>query len=171
MAHSFSRSNRMRKHWPSIPASQTAFTADSTALLSSFVAAAGEPFTVLRMMGEFIVSPTPGGAFSAGDTACLGFGIGVTSADAITAGSGSMPDPVAEPDYPWLYWSEVPTLVFDGTVAEGLSLATRVVRFDVRSKRKVAPRQGLAFVGEYVDAVGAPPLTVITGGVRFLIAE
>ena len=171
MAHSFSRSNRMRKHWYSILSSQTAFTATSTALLSSFVAAAGEPFTVLRMMGSFIVSPTPGGSFAAGDSACLAFGIGVVSADAITAGSASMSDLGGEPDYPWLYWSDVPLLSFDASIAEGLSLLNRVITFDVRSKRKVAPRQGLAFVGEYADATGAPPLTVVTGGIRFLIAE
>jgi len=171
MAHQFQRSQRMRKHWHSIPASQTAFTATSTVLLSSFVAAAGEPFTVLRMMGSFLISATPGGTFGIGDTACLGFGIGVVSADAIAAGSGSMPDPVGEPEYPWLYWTEAPILMFDGTLAEGLSMSNRVINFDVRSKRKVAPRQGLAFVGEYVDAVGTPPMTVISGGIRFLIAE
>ena len=170
MADRFSWGARMPKHWHGIAGSLADLTAAGTSI-GGLLAADGTPFTVIRMIGEFLISPTNGGAFTAGDAVLITLGLGVVSTDAVAAGAGSMPDPGAEPEFLWLYWTEVPVFIFDGTVAESESMATRRVTFDVRSRRKLKPRESLVCVLEYTDLSGAPPITVIVAGTRVLVAE
>ncbi len=43
-------------------------------------------------------------------------------------------------------------------------------RFDVRSMRKIKPRETLAFIVQYLNVTGNPPLTFSFGGARVLQA-
>jgi len=160
------RGPRMAKHWHFIPGSSIGFTASSIFISGSL--ALDGPWTVLRMLGEYIITPTS--APAAGDNVTLAFGIGVVSSDAVGAGSASMPDPIAEPDYPWLYWSEH-DFSFATTSAdpagEGGSLRQP---FDIKSMRKLKPRESLVFVVEYANVVGNPPLTASISATRVLVA-
>ena len=162
------RGMRQRKHWHSLAPTGAAFTANATAILGSFTAAGGEPFTVLRLLGQILVVPLPGGTFVEADVARLTFGIGVVSADALAVGASAMPDPDGEPDYPWLWWHTT-VVVFAGAAPAGDEIAVNE-RIDIESKamRKVGPRQSLVMVAEYVDIGGTPPMDAHQG-CRFLI--
>ena len=159
---------RMQKDWAGMPSFENDFTADATLGVGGL--SPGQSATVIRMLGEYFISSTDGGAFSAGDSAHIGVGIAVVSTDAFSAGGASLPDPLGSADYPWLYWADHPLFVFDGTVAEGLSLATRRVTFDIRSKRKMKAVETLVLIVQYSDLTGALPLTFSGGQTRVLLA-
>jgi len=157
---------RMAKKWASMPGIAQPFTASGTTAMTSlqFV----DPFTVLRMIGSFMVRPTDN--VVALDGATVVIGIAVLSTDAFAA--NQTPDPGAEPEYPWLYWQES-TVHYGTTASPDAALAgAGVIRrnFDIRSMRKVKPRESLAVIGQYVDIVGAPPLTVDWDQTRVLLA-
>ena len=122
------------------------------------------------MIGEYVIAPT--GVISAADRVRIGVGIGIVSSDAFAAGAGSMPDPLGEPDYPWLYWMDHP--FYYSTTGAPLQLSTDVegvrAKFDIRSMRKFKPRESLAFLVQYADSSGTPPMQLLQGNVRCLIA-
>ncbi len=94
--------------------------------------------------------------------------LGIFSTDAFAA--GAVPEPIEEAEYPWLY-HKVHQVVFfsnSSTTAPGGSWLRQ--SFDVRSMRKVGPRETLAWVVQYIDVVGAPPVTAISSLVRVLLA-
>ncbi len=162
MAHG----TRQRKEWTSIPGIQLPMTSGAT-LLGGSVAFASAA-TVLRMLGEYIITPTS--AATAGDAAVVGVAIGVVSSDAFAAGAGSMPDPTDEPEYPWLYWANH-SFFFPSTLTLlGQTDAGSIRRsFDIRSMRKLKPRESLAFVAQYTDRAGAPPLQLDVAVTRVLV--
>ena len=104
MARSFRSGSRQVKSWTAIPSSSLDLTAGGTTL-GTFVsfAAPDQPATILRMVGGFVITGTEV-APVAGDEAHIMIGVGIFSTDAVTAGSGSVPDPESEPSYPWLFW-------------------------------------------------------------------
>ena len=93
---------RMAKHWHVIAGVSLSFTVDVTGLGGGL--ALDGPWTAIRMLGEYTIGPDA--APAAGDQCTIGVGIGVVSSDAFAVGSTAMPDPVGEPEYPWLYWAE-----------------------------------------------------------------
>ena len=163
----FVRGPRMPKHWHSIPSISLAFTSSST--LQGGSLALDGPWTVIRMLGSYLIAPTAGGTFVAGDAADIVVGIGVVSSDAFAAGAGSMPDPAGEPEYPWLYWKDTQFSLL-GAPAGDEALSTARVEFDIRSMRKIKPRESLAVVAQYADRSGNPPYTVRFGRTRVLVA-
>ena len=162
------RGQRQRKHWHAIPGGPLLLTANGTGLGGVF--SLDDPATVLRMLGEYIISFTPNPVGL--DAVIIGVGIGVVSSDAATAGAASVPDPDGEPDYPWLYYASHP-LFSTGTDPTGSGAAGASVRrvFDVRSMRKMKPRESLAMIFEYVDVTGTPPITITIGETRVLFGE
>jgi len=103
-----------------------------------------------------------------GDLAKYTVGLGKVSTDAATLGSTAMPDPAGEPDYPWLYWAEHPYAATDTAFGSNLGTKVHRVAFDIRSMRKFTTRETLAFVVQYSDISGAPPLTFIGAQTRVL---
>ena len=160
---------RMQKHWHFIPRSNIALTGSSTAIGGSL--ALDGPWTVIRMLGHFTSFFTAGGTVVAGDKAFIGIGIGVVSSDAVSAGAGSVPDPSGEPDYPWLYWTEftLDAIVVSPEQTGGVGSVTK--DFDIRSMRKLKPRESLIVVAEYVDLSGAPLVDVSFSATRVLVAD
>ncbi len=126
------------------------------------------PGTVLRMIGEYLITPTVD--LTAGDHAVISVGIGVVSSDAATLGASAVPDPTAEAEFPWLYYASHP--IFAEATAGDQDLGAVTVRrsFDVKSMRKLKPRETLIFVADYENINGNPPLTISVGTVRVLIA-
>jgi len=159
---------RKNKQWSSIPGVQLNLTSAGTSGAASLPFTS--PFTVMRMLGGFMVGPTNGGAFSAGDAMTLAFAIGVVSTDAVAAGAGSLPDPAGEPDFPWLYWKEATIFLQTATPAPGLGAHVERVSFDIRSMRKLKPRESLASIVQYVDISGVPPVNVQINQTRVLLA-
>ena len=97
----FVRGRRMKKRWSFLPAVSVLLASDQTALASGGFTPT-EAVTIIRMLGSYVI--TPAGTVVADTGTSIGIGIGVVSADAFSAGAGSMPDPLGEPDYPWLFW-------------------------------------------------------------------
>ncbi len=157
---------RRAKIWSAIPGISLALTASGTSLGGSISFATAD--TVLRMMGQYIITPTS--APAALDNARVVVAIGVVSSDAFAAGSASVPDPAGEPEYPWLYWADHPLFFSTSTTDPNSGASTLRHSFDVRSMRKLKPRESLAMIVEYADIVGAPPLQFSTGQTRVLIA-
>ena len=160
------RGPRMLKEWNQLLAQALVFSADSTLLGPSL--AFGNPATVLRMIGEYVICPRV--AVAAADSAVVSVGIGVISTDAFDAGAGSVPDPGEEPEYPWLYWARHPLFFAQTTTDPSVAAGSVRHTFDVRSMRKMKPRESLVFIGQYGNIAGDPPLTLTLGGVRVLIA-
>jgi len=161
------RGPRMSKHWAAIGSAELHLVANSTGLLGvSNVEHPGE--TVLRMIGEYIVVPTA--APTAADAAILAFGIGVVSSDAAELGATALPDPNDEAEYPWLYWASHAFHFQDTSVDPSQAGGSIRKAFDVKSMRKVKPRESLVFVVQYTNIAGSPPMTIVSGVVRVLTA-
>ena len=164
------RGMRQRKHWHSLTPSGAAFTANATAILGSFTAGQGDPFTVLRFIGQALVVPLPGGTFAAADVARITMAVGIVSADALAVGASAMPDPDSEPDYPWLWWYST-IVVFAGASPAGDEITVHErVHIESKAMRKVGPRQSVVMVAQYVDIGGTPPMDVHQN-TRFLVGE
>ncbi len=157
---------RKTKQWDGIGATSLSFTGNNT--LNGFSLAFTEAATVLRMLGEYIV--TPGAAPAIDDFAVITVALGIISTDAANLGATAMPDPSTEPEYPWLYWASH-QVHYESTAVETGSAATSVRRsFDVRSMRKVKPRESLQWVVQYSDNNGTPPIVVGLATLRVLLA-
>jgi len=167
MANGHRGGRRMQKHWHSIPGNSVAAAANGTFLMGTL--ALTGPFTVVRMLGDYAIGITS--APAALDEVAIAFGIGVVSSDAATVGPSALPDPFGEPDYPWLFWAE--HWLFWTSTGTGPASAVSNVRrsFDIRSMRKLKPRESLIFVVQYADVVGTPPVQVQVASTRVLVAD
>ncbi len=166
MARSFrGRTPRVPKEWSSIASASLSLTANGTFLGASTTF--GFPSTVLRVISGITIGPTS--APAALDEAHVTVGLGVFSADAFAA--GATPDPETEPQYPWLFWKHY-SLFFPTTSADP-SVLTGSVRemFDIRSMRKLKPREDVGWVVQYSDIAGTPPLHVNIEQSRMLITH
>ncbi len=154
----------MSKRWGGTQDTTKLFTTDNEISILSNAGAFTEPGTFLRAVGEFLVVPTGAGTFAALDFATITFGLAIIASDAVEAGSGSMPDPGGEQDYPWLWWYHT-ALAFEGSAdapGQELGLTSRK-SFDIRTMRKFKNRETLVMIGQYQDVSGLPPLTVHCG--------
>ena len=158
---------RKTKSWFGIVGSPHSFTTDDTDFGNGF--SVGSTFTIMRMFGEYTISATS--APTALDNCRIGVGIGIVSADAFALGETAAPDPSVEFGYPWLYWRDHP-MFFAFTDPDSASASASVrVSYDVKGMRKIRQDQTLAHVIQYQDVVGAPPVTVVMGGTRILLAD
>ena len=161
------RSARRRKQWTAVPAFNNGFTSNATAVGGGLGFTDAD--TVLRIIGEI------GGFSSAApvalDSCILTWAIGVFSTDAFAVGSTAMPDLASEPEYPWLYWYQA-QFRFSTTALEAAegSAAFRL-GIDVRSMRKMKPRETLGFIYQYQDTGGSPPVTAYNTQCRVLLAK
>ncbi len=158
---------RMDKEWNALPGQKMDI---STGTVLGPALEPNTSATVLRMIGEYVLAAQAGGTFVAGDAVNIGVGIGVISSDAFAAGAGSVPDPSGEPEYPWLYWKKVPVFFRSAGVEDLASNAvTSRHAFDIKSMRKMKPRESLVFIIDYGNLSGDPPMTLTFGGARVLL--
>ena len=159
---------RRRKTWAGLPGIAIDMTGSGTFLGGglSFVESGS---TLMRLLGEYTILPTS--AAAAGDEVVVNVALGIVSTDAFTLGATAVPDPGGEAGYPWLYWAAHP-MAFNTTALGGNLTDTGMMRhtFDIKSQRKIGAGQILAMVVEYADLTGAPPLTIVFGQTRVLIA-
>ena len=167
MARAFTRGSRLGKQWDAILGASVALVADGTTLIPPTGMNATASQTVLRMLGEYSISPRTAPVTL--DSVRITVGIGVVSSDAASAGASALPDPEGEPDYPWLYWASHP-IFFMSAVSDPNSQAASLRRsFDIRSMRKMKPRETLTMIVEYTDIVGTPGIQFHAGTTRVLI--
>ncbi len=159
---------RKEKQWAGIPSIEIDLSTFGT--FSGVSLAFSSKQTVLRMLGEYLI--TSRSTLANNDQAFVGVGIGKVSTDAFNvAAAAALPDPISEPEYPWLYWASHPFQA-TGTAADNgdqsLNIAHRQ-SFDIRSQRKFSPGESLVMVVQAVDLAGAMPLTIVLAGVRVLV--
>jgi len=161
---------RLAKQWDSMPGISLSLTAEGTLSAGNLPATASQ--TVLRMLGEYVIGST--GVATAQDECFVTVGIGVIATDLAAIGGAGLPDPSGEPEFPWLYWAShnvfFPTAV-SGTAGQGdqSRLGSFRTGFDIKSMRKMKPRESLIFITQYVDIQGLPPLRVGIGTTRVLL--
>ncbi len=156
---------RMDKEWNSIPGIDLNLAASATA--SGGFLSLGTAGTILRMIGEYIITPRL--APTAVDSVFISLGIGVVSSDAAAAGAASLPDPAGEPDFPWLFWA-THSFFFSTTTTDPSDAGSSLRRaFDIRSMRKMKPRESLIFVVEYANVIGNPDMQINLAQTRVLI--
>ena len=153
-----------------MPAASTTTGADTTFIPSGSLAFLS-PATILRCRGLIQISFSSVGLV-AGDETRLGFGLAVVSTDAVAAGAGSLPDPLGEPEYPWLWWKEInmfsiTTLDIGGT---GSPLEFRQ-EVDSKAMRKVKPGESLTWIGQVASVSGTPAMRVRVAQTRVLIGQ
>jgi len=150
------------KLWVGAGGSSVAFTADATVSMGSF--AFTSPQTVLRMLMEYVIQPTA--APQVGDHVEICVAVAKVSTDALTA--VTLPDPISEEGFPWLYWAVHPFLFRVNELVTNAGIAQLRRTIDIRTQRKFQSNESLVVVGQYFDNAGAPPITLTTGGMRVL---
>ncbi len=154
------------KSWDGIPGIELGLAGAQTALGGSL--AFNIPATILRLRGELLFV-LDGAAESA--SIFVTVALGVISSDAFAAGSGSVPDPAAEAEYPWMYWSTVALINQSSDTAATAGEQNQVgqayrLQFDSKAMRKVKPGQSLAWI---VETGSATPIDIIISQTRALI--
>ncbi len=156
---------RLTKQWSSTSFASNGFSGNGTALLGQL--GFTEAQTILRMLGEInIMATTAPAAF---DACSIALGIGLVSTDAASLGSTAMPDPADEPDFPWLFWKSVGMRWNSTTIQDTDGSGYLRIPYDIRSMRKVKPRESLVIVAQYDDRGGNPPVNVTSEITRVLV--
>ena len=154
------------KEWSEVPALITAVSAAGTVAGASLGFA--RPATILRVRG--FVQAQFDTTLQLADRMLLTFGLGVVSTDAFAVGAMALPDPGAEPEYPWLWWGQIFLLATQANVP-GQSWGPDAMRLEVDSKamRRIKPGQSLVWAVEISIVVGAPVVDILFGQTRVLI--
>ncbi len=150
------------KQWVAILALR--LDTSSAATFSGASIAFAIPGTILRARGQIMAVLDTA---TDGDDLRIGFGLALLSTDAFALGATALPDPLGEPEYPWLWWYETQlssTLMVAGQVSE--LAATERIMVDTKAMRKFKPGQSLGLVIQ-TDAV--TPADILIGQLRVLI--
>ncbi len=153
------------KQWAAAPGGGAQHSASATFIIGNL--AFNEPATILRWRG--MVSAMFDESQQVGDRASIGFGIGVFSTDAVTLGATALPDPLGEPEYPWVWWSEIDLECFVAAGQEAWGVGRQLLEIDSKAMRKVKPGQSVLIVGQIGNLTGAPVTIIKFGQLRVLI--
>ncbi len=157
---------RMQKQWASLGGVSASMVGNGISI--GVPLSQGVPLTVMRMIGEY--AATFDTAPVAQDQCTITVGIGVVSTDAATLGTTAMPDPFDEVDFPWLYWNSHVLFAADTSLVSGSEAASFRVAYDIRSMRKLKPRESLIMVAQYTNGAVDPPVQFQSAQSRVLIA-
>ena len=154
------------KQWTSIPSIR--FDQAAAATISGASVAFSSPFTILRIRGGIVnVVDTA----TDGDDITIGYGLAILSTDAFALGATAFPDPLGEPEYPWLWWyasSLISTLLNSANgVVSDVAAAERIV-VDSKAMRKVKPGESLVWV---VQTGSATPVDILMENTRVLVGS
>ncbi len=153
MARQFTRGRPSVKQWQSMSGLSAQIGAAAT--VGGGILGFAQAATIIRMIGGYgvAVRATP----VAGDISSVTVAIGVVSSDAAAVGASALPDPLGEPEYPWLYHRDHSLFFADGSIDPHSALGSFRTEFDIRSMRKIKPRESLVAVIQ-VASSGDPPL-------------
>ena len=165
MARKFDRSRPMQKTWGGVTGTQDSLTA-TQALLWGTGFTVSSVSTLLRLRGSYIIKGTPDAVV---DDVVVGIGIGIVSTDAAAVGGVSVPSPLGDPDWSWV-WHQYVALAAGQTALLGQDIGS-VVRGEIDSKamRKMKPNESLVIVGQLSTSDYAS--VIINGGLRVLFGE
>jgi len=152
------------KQWTVVGATQASFTTDGTGVGGSLGFAV--PGTILRC--RCFISALMDSNSQVGDDMGLTFGLGIVSTDAVAAGSGSLPDPGDEPEYPWLWWGDMVVHSETTTPISSWGPHAQLLQVDTKAMRRVKPGQSLVWVIQRSGTSGAPTVIIDIGQTRVL---
>ena len=149
----FVRSRRPKSEWiPStVETDPTTLGAGLFILDQSFTET--EPFTVLRTRGMITVVSDQAGAT---ERAFGALGLCVVSDQALAAGAGSLPDPVADKGSDLWFMYQAWSAFFKFGTGVGFNDVSRVFDFDSKAMRKVSPDEAVVMMvgnGSSTDGV------------------
>jgi len=127
--------------------------ADASTQIASLSAGALllRPFTVVRTRARLHVESDQG---AASEIATGAFGMIVVSDQAVAAGSGSIPDPVASSNAPFFVWEPfINSFVFASGVGFEEPAGTDIV-IDSKAQRKVGANEDVSMIVEETNTVG-----------------
>ena len=153
------------KQWSSSPGLVLSTAGNSTFLSGSL--GFTFPATLLRFRSSVTVAFDETKQIA--DQAIITFGLAILSTDAVVSGSGSVPDPGTETEYPWIWWKEFFLQSFIAAAAEEWGSTNRSAEVDSKAMRKIKPGESLVMVGEVSNSSGAPVIDLHIGQVRVLI--
>ena len=156
---------KLTKQWANMSSGVVAFTSSGTDVGGDL--GFTEAQTILRVLCEINIQATATPV--ALDAATISIGLGVFSTDAVTLGGTAMPEPANESDYPWLFWASHSIRFGSAAVQSDDGSGYLRRQLDIRSMRKVKPRESLCWVFQYEDGGGAPPLNVVNTRARVLV--
>ncbi len=153
------------KQWSAIPGS-TQDVGGSSTFVGPGLLSFAVPGTILRIRGMLRVIFAASG-LTAIDAATVAFGLGLFATDAVTLGATAMPDPNAEPEFPWLWYGTA--LMRSASTDHGAPGASTLFEIDSKAMRKFKPGESLTMVGQYVNTAGNPTLHIDSAQIRVLI--
>ena len=153
------------KSWVTIPAAVNN-TGSATTILGGSLAF-DQAMTILRCRGHVQASMDP--TKQVADTIACTFALGVASSDAVAVGAGSLPDPVENADYPWLWWGDMFLRCHKTLGEEAWGLTAQHMVVDTKAMRKMKPSESLFWVVQTATIAGAPNTFVDFGLTRVLI--
>jgi len=166
---SFSRGEGRKidfKSWDSIPGLSTSISTDSTVLAGGL--AFTIPATILRWRGS-VMAWLDASDKQVGDAGDLAFGLAIISSDAFAAGAGSVPDPISEPEYPWIWLGTMDIRVELTAATEAWGISAQRVDVDSKAMRKVKPGETACMIIQAAGVTGAPNINVEVAQTRVLI--
>ena len=156
------------KQWNAIPLFSASISSAITTIGGSLEALA--LLTILRCRGY--VQAHFDATVQVGDAILLTFGLGIFATDSAFAASG-VPDPAAEPEFPWLWWGQIAmtsvSVAASAVNNSGWGMAAQRLEVDTKGMRKMKPRQSLLWVVESSGVSGAPVTEITFGQTRVLI--
>jgi len=168
------RTPRRRKSWDSFTGSVLTLTANGTSIGSAALSFAESGRTIMRVLADINVSFHTAVSITASDSADITCGLAIVTADAFSAGAGSLPDPEDEPNFPWLMWKHINIYAFlaETSTQPFIPAGDASFRWEVDSRvmRKMRAGEALVWVVQYVDITGTPSVSVRVGTTRVLVA-
>ncbi len=155
------------KQWDFIPAIELTTTVSGT--FSGGGLAFTIPATILRARSRIIAFFDA--TVQVADTIDVGLGLAVISSDAFTLGATAFPDPLSEPEYPWLWWTDISLRAEETGAATNRAwgTASQLLSVDTKAMRKIKPQETLCWVMQTSNVVGAPTTRVDIQRTRVLI--
>ena len=152
------------KQWDAAPGIITEASTTGNVLSGSL--AFSIPATILRWRSYFSVMFDE--TAQVGDRGIYTYAIGVFSTDAVAA--AEVPDPAAEPEYPWVFWTEMRLDAFQ-TLGPTGGWGSQAQRYEVDSKamRKIKPGESLVALIQVTNLAGAPNALIDMAQLRVLI--
>jgi len=152
-----------------MPAFGLDLTADGTTVGTGFLPATTR-FTIRRVRCSILLHLQ--GSLASDDGVRIGIGLGVVSTDSALA--GETPDPLGDPDWPWMWWKETFLVMAGGAtnvtwVANTLGMASLRLEVDSKAQRKIKTDESLIWAIQYSDSSGTPPVGIDFGIARVLI--
>ena len=110
--------------------------------------------TLIRSRGRCVLNMDAG---AAADVLIAGVGLGIFSSDAFTAGAASLPGPLTDADYNWVWIVTAPMgVALSGTQGPENITENLNIEIDSKAMRKLKPNQTMGFVAEAIQQGGTP---------------